>query len=216
MKNTPKTHEAVSPGHPLWGKASWRRTRLPADTPAFDSLFESRGPLEVEIGCGRGDFLNARAARNPARNFLGVETQPNRVKVSRAKTAQNELGNIYFLNTDARLLFNEYLPEASVSMIHVYFPDPWPKTRHFKRRLLNADFFRAVDRVLCPQAVIHLATDHEDYFEFIQEELEKSELSWQIKRHTVNERICDPDLVTEFESRWAAEGRNRYYLEMQK
>lgn len=205
----------VRPGHPLWGRASWRRNMLPEDTPAFAELFARKALLEVEIGCGRGDFLSARALRLPERNFLGVETQPNRARVSSRKSAEGQT-NFRILNTDARLIFGGYLPAGSVAAVHVYFPDPWPKKRHFKRRLLNAEFFKSVNTVLAPEAVLYLATDYQPYYDFIREELEASGTGWKIVRETVNERICDPDLKTEFEMRFEADKRPRYYLEIHK
>lgn len=205
----------VRPGHPLWGRASWRRNALPGDTPVFCDLFDREAPLEVEIGCGRGDFLSARAQRVPGRNFLGIETQPNRARVSSRKGGEGQT-NFRILNTDARLIFGGYLPQESVAAVHVYFPDPWPKKRHFKRRLLNAVFFKSVDPVLAPGAVLYLATDYQPYYDFIREQLAESGTSWRIVRETVNERICDPDLKTEFEMRFEAERRPRYYLEIHK
>ena len=207
----------ITRDHPLWGDAPWRRKFLPADTPDFTDLFaEPQRLLEVEVGCGRGTFLHQRAVLFPEHNFLGIETQVNRVKVSRAKMQKSQGVSVRILNADARLVFSRYLPDESVAVVHIYFPDPWPKKKHLRRRLLQVDFFKAIDRCLQKNGRVYFATDDKGYYFFIKQELESSELSWTITRETINKRICNPEFKTEFERKFEEEGRDLHYLEICK
>ncbi len=121
-------------------------------------------PLEADLGCGRGRFLLARAQRFPHHAFLGIERVLLRLRKldSRAQTAG--LANIRLLRSDILSALTEILPPSSVSVFYLYFPDPWPKRRHHSRRLVSPAFLSAVHDTLIPGGIIHLCTDHADYF----------------------------------------------------
>ena len=127
-------------------------------------IFPRQQPLEVELGSGDGSFLAAWAAQYPDRDFLGVERLLGRLRKLDRKACRQGLTNLRLLRIEASYLLNYLLPAASVSTLHLYFPDPWPKRKHRKNRLVNADFPSAAARVLVPGGVVHLRTDDEDYF----------------------------------------------------
>jgi tRNA (guanine-N7-)-methyltransferase len=124
-----------------------------------EKLYQRQAPLEVEIGSGKGLFLNSAAKENPAHNFLGVEIAAKYARHAAAKLAKNGYKNAVMLSGDAQRLFREILPDQSVVAVHVYFPDPWWKKRHHKRRVMNERFIGEIYRTLTPGGSLHFWTD---------------------------------------------------------
>ncbi len=121
-------------------------------------------PLELDIGCGKGMYISAAAAATPERNFIGVELRGKYARYTASRLARRRLTNAISVKADAERLLREDLPPDSIAAIHVYFPDPWWKARHKKRRIMNADFLKQVERVLQPGGKLHFWTDVEEYF----------------------------------------------------
>lgn len=142
--------------------------RTPEELPRpWDSreLFGRRGPLEVEVGSGKGLFLRSAAARWPNRDFLGIEVSGKYARFAAAGLAKRELNNACVVHGDALRLFNEWMPDDGLVAVHVYFPDPWWKKRHKKRRVMRESFLRDVQRSLAPGGTLHFWTDVEEYFQ---------------------------------------------------
>ena len=148
----------IVPGRLLYRPASWFERLDPM------AMFGRTAPLEVELGSGDGSFLVAWARRHPERNFLGVERLLGRVRKIDRKGQRAGLTNLLGLRIEAAYCVEYLLPAGSVSALHVYFPDPWPKRRHHKNRLVNEAFTELVRRALAPGGIIHLRTDDEEYF----------------------------------------------------
>jgi tRNA (guanine-N7-)-methyltransferase len=141
---------------------TWEQLPQPWDA---SRLFDRAAPLEIEVGSGKGLFLAAAAAGVPEHNFLGVEIARKYAHFTAAKLAKRGLTNAAILNGDGHRLFSELLPDSSLAAVHVYFPDPWWKKRHHKRRLLNERFLGDVARTLAAGGTLHFWTDVEDYFD---------------------------------------------------
>lgn len=124
--------------------------------------------LEVDLGCGKGRFLVARAAANPQTSFLGLDRQSRRLDKVERKAQSTGLTNVRLLYSEAAFAVEHVLPKGSVAAYYIFFPDPWPKRRHHRRRLFDAAFLKALDRTLIPGGCVHIATDHLDYFEKIR------------------------------------------------
>jgi tRNA (guanine-N7-)-methyltransferase len=129
------------------------------------SCFLKPQPIEVEIGAGDGSWVLQYAAAHPERNFLAVERLMGRLNKILRKGARAGLLNLRAMRIDAPYFLRHLLPEGCVSALHVYFPDPWPKARHHKNRLINDAFPDVARRVLAPGGLLHLRTDDADYFE---------------------------------------------------
>ncbi|MGH7936376.1 MAG: tRNA (guanine(46)-N(7))-methyltransferase TrmB, partial [Chthoniobacterales bacterium] len=114
-------------------------------------VFPRAAPLEVDLGCGDGTFLVALAAKFPERNFLGVERLLGRVRSACGKAARAKLPNVRVLRIESSYAVEYLLPPASVAVGHLLFPDPWPKKRHHRRRIVTAGFIAAIHRVLKPR-----------------------------------------------------------------
>jgi tRNA (guanine-N7-)-methyltransferase len=126
-------------------------------------LFERTAPLEIELGAGRGDFILARAAAMPERNFLAVELAGTIAQLMAVRAGRSGLENLQVVRMDARTLVNLMLPAGSVDAFHIYFPDPWPKERHLKHRLFTPWFVASLKRKLRPDAPLFVATDVAEY-----------------------------------------------------
>lgn len=131
--------------------------------------FDTPGPMELEIGCGKGGFLLERAREHPDHRFLGIEWANKYFKYAADRMARWGMLNVRIMRTDARNFVVCHLAESSLSALHVYHPDPWPKKRHHKRRLFQESFVAAAVRALQPGGWWAIQTDHGEYFEWIQE-----------------------------------------------
>ncbi len=131
------------------------------------SHFDSPLPLEVDIGCGKGRFLVAHAKANPGINLLGIERMLERVRKIDNRVQRLQLPNIRLLRIEAYYAITYLMPPSSVRTYYLFFPDPWPKTRHHNHRLFNPAFMDALHRTMESGACLHVATDHLPYFEEI-------------------------------------------------
>ncbi len=142
----------------------------PRETIDLEKAFNRPKPVkfEVDLGCGKGRFLIARALSHKGTCFLGIDRRQMRIlKVERA-ALRMKLENIRLLCAENFSAVENFIPAESVSVYYVFFPDPWPKRRHHRRRLFDADFLNAIQRTLCANGKIHIATDHLDYFSIIR------------------------------------------------
>lgn len=128
-------------------------------------LFGRRAPLEVEVGSGKGLFLRTAAAACPEVDFLGIEIARRYAQFAAAALVKRQLNNATVVIADALRVFAELLPEASLAAVHVYFPDPWWKKRHRKRRVMRESFLHDVERALVPGGRFHFWSDVEEYFD---------------------------------------------------
>ena len=125
-------------------------------------VFGNPRPVEIEIGPGRGDVLVAFAQAYPGVNFYGIEAQPWYAERAQARSDRLGLPNARAIAADARCVLRNFVPDGSVQAYHVYFPDPWPKKRHTKRRLFAPGVAADMRRTLVPGGVVYLATDLAD------------------------------------------------------
>jgi tRNA (guanine-N7-)-methyltransferase len=128
-------------------------------------LFLEPQPLEVELGCGDASFLAGYAQRHPERNFIGVERLLGRLRKLDRKGRRAGVANLRGVRIESSYFLEYLLPPHSASVLHIYFPDPWPKKKHRKHRLINEHFPEIVRAALTPGGAVYLRTDDEDYFQ---------------------------------------------------
>jgi len=141
----------------------------------FKSLFGSDAPVIMEIGFGNGDATWQMAQAHPEENYLGVEVHQPGVGHLLLKMKQHGITNIRIANDDAVEFLRRRVPEESLDGVRIYFPDPWPKKRHHKRRLIQSSLIELLASRMCPGALLHLATDWEPYAEHILEVMRSSD-----------------------------------------
>jgi tRNA (guanine-N7-)-methyltransferase len=129
------------------------------------ALFDRMAPLEIEVGSGKGLFMASAAEAHPERNFLGIEIAARYAEFAAARLANKGLANAVMMSGDALRVFRELLPDGCLAAVHVYFPDPWWKARHRKRRVMNEAFAADIERTLKPGGELHFWTDVQEYFE---------------------------------------------------
>jgi len=162
-------------------------------------MFGRDAPLEIEIGSGKGMFLRKAAAAHPERNYLGTEIAHKYARFAAARGARDGLTNAIMIDGDGLKFCREFIGDASVSAVHVYFPDPWWKARHRKRRVMREEFIRDVHRMLLPGGRLHFWTDVEEYFESTLDLM--AEVSPLQGPHAVPIDETDEEYRTHFERR---------------
>src|SRR5262245_19856688 len=133
----------------------------------WDRIFGNQKPVELEIGSGKAGFLLRRAQAHPERNFRGIEWANEFYKYSVDRMQRRAVSNVRIARTDASHFIRVQCPRDSLTALHVYHPDPWPKARHHKRRLFQAPFVDAAAACLKPRARWAVQTDHAEYFAII-------------------------------------------------
>ena len=140
-----------------------------AGTPIdFEAMFGNNHPVEVEIGSGKGTFLLARASARPEINFLGIEWARPYCLHAADRLRRHGLTNVRMLRTDAGPFFAKSVPPESLLRLHIYFPDPWPKKRHNRRRIIQMEFVESARKALRIGGQLLVVTDHLNYFEHMR------------------------------------------------
>jgi tRNA (guanine-N7-)-methyltransferase len=180
------------------------------------TLFQHSAPLEVEVGSGKGLFLHSAATATPDHDFLGIEIAGKYARHAAARIAKDKLPNAIMVHGDAQRIFHELFPDASLAAVHVYFPDPWWKKRHHKRRVMNEKFVEEITRTLIPSGALHFWTDVLERYDAILELIaEHTPLVGPLK---VAERQAEHDLDyrTHFERRMRLTRQAVYRAEFRK
>jgi tRNA (guanine-N7-)-methyltransferase len=178
-------------------------------------LFGNDNPVEIEIGTGKGTFITEQAKARPETNFLGIEWARWFWRYSSDRLRRNQCHNARTVRAEAMYFLTEFVPPASISVLHIYFPDPWPKKRHHKRRLIQEKFMPIVQRILVPGGRLQVVTDHADYFEQIEQVIRASTL--QVVDYNRPGSAGEGEFVgTNFERKYQREGRPFFAIAAQK
>lgn len=176
------------------------------------AIFGREAPLHVDLGCGDGSFLCALARQNPNKNFLGTEKLVGRVAKVCRKAA--DLENVRVLNVESSYAVRYLLPEASVETFYLLFPDPWPKRRHHRRRIVTHNFLDFIHRALANDGLLSIATDQLDYFQQIQQRAQNHSGFVTFDSTASPARTDLPS--TKFEQRFREAGEPVYRLALRK
>lgn len=161
-------------GNALYGDKIWEQLypNIKIKYISSEEIFGNNKPLNLEIGIGNGEFLANMAAYKAEENFLGVEVFKKIFKLAEKRANKNQFGNIKIIQFDAALILR-LMKEDSLSNVYVNFPDPWPKKKHKRRRLLKPDYMQLIVSRLKKGGLMQIATDHDDYAEEINENLKE-------------------------------------------
>jgi tRNA (guanine-N7-)-methyltransferase len=172
----------------------------------FVELFGNANPVELEIGMGKGTFITEQAEAHPDRNYFGIEYARWYWRYASDRLRRHHCRNARTARAEAAYFLHEFVPDASIRVLHIYFPDPWPKARHNKRRFIQDKFMPTVLRVLEPGGRLQVVTDHADYFAQIEAVVGKSGL--KTVDYNRPGSAGDGEFVgTNFERKYAREGR---------
>lgn len=176
------------------------------------AIFERPAPLELDLGCGDGSFLLDLARHYPERHFLGVERLLGRVRKVCRRAHRRGLDNLRVLRLESRYTVEWLLAPGSISRLHLLCPDPWPKARHHRRRLVQQPFLKAVEQVLEPGGEFLFKTDHAAYFDWTLEQVEAcgrfEQLPWP------DDAFFYPQ--TDFQRLWESQGRSLQSLRLRR
>lgn len=207
LRNIPGAKEAVMESafvvqRPQEKKGGWAQ------------VYPQTGPIHIEVGMGKGQFLMELAQRNPQVNYLGIEMYDSvLLRALQRMAGIDELPNLLFMREDARLL-PEIFRKGEVEKIYLNFSDPWPKARHAKRRLTSREFLNRYERILVPEGVVEFKTDNRGLFEFSLEEIR--EAGWRLLAHTYDlhndAKMCEGNVMTEYEEKFSSLGNPIYKL----
>src|SRR5947209_13307385 len=172
-------------------------------------LFGNDHPVEMEIGMGKGTFITEQAKARPGVNFFGIEWARWFWRYASDRLRRNGCANARTVRAEAAYFLAEFVPPESLSVLHIYFPDPWPKARHHKRRLIQPKFMPLVGRVLRPGGRLQVVTDHKEYFEQIEATVKGSGLA--VIDYNRPGSAGEGEFVgTNFERKYRREGRPFY------
>jgi len=180
----------------------------------WGGLFGRVAPVELEIGMGKGTFLTDQAKARPEVNFFGIEWARWFWRYASDRLRRNGCTNARTVRAEASFFLHEFVPPESISVLHIYFPDPWPKARHHKRRLIQPSFMPLVQRVLKPGGRIQVVTDHQGYWEEnIEPTIRGAAEFLEVVDYNRPGSATDGEFVgTNFERKYAREGRPFYAI----
>ena len=174
------------------------------------ALFRNEHPVVLEIGSGKGRFLIATASERPDLNVIGIEKSLHYYRLIRDRIEKRHLENIRLINHDAFQVLQKMIPDASLAEIHIYFPDPWPRKREQKRRIIRPEALAEMRRTLVEGGSGIFVTDHRDYYEAA------APLIAQVFRSEARQPGPEDVPRTNYEAKYRAEGRPIYEVRFWK
>lgn len=164
--------------------------------------------FELEIGSGKGTFLLQQAGLEPTTNFLGIEWAGEFWAYAADRIRRSGLANVKLLHGDATEFIRTRVPDGIASVIHLYFSDPWPKTRHHKRRVVQDHTLREFHRILAPQGELRIVTDHDELWQWDVEHAERARELFERRDFSRPASAREGEVVgTNFERKFRREGR---------
>jgi tRNA (guanine-N7-)-methyltransferase len=192
--------------------------KTPEDLPkplTVESIFGHTAPLELEIGSGKGMFINKAAKEQPEHCFLGIEIGKKYARYCAVNVLRNKLTNAVMVCGDAAALLRDWIPENYLNVVHVYFPDPWWKRAHRKRRILRTEVVKLIENRLQPGGLLHFWTDVEEYYRSALKLL-ANETALQLLHENIDTAEDGIDFSTHFERRTLLHGDNVFRSEFYK
>jgi len=177
---------------------------------SFQELFGNQHPVEMEVGFGKGLFLLNSALKNPGTNYVGVEIVRKYQLFAATRIAMRKLPNVKLACGDANLFLRDFIAPGSLETIHIYFPDPWWKNRHHKRRIFTDEFIERCLAALRVGGHLSIVTDVEDYFMRIQELITPLVILKPLPLEELPVPQNDMDYLTNFERKFRKEGKPIY------
>ncbi|QCI24584.1 tRNA (guanosine(46)-N7)-methyltransferase TrmB [Buchnera aphidicola (Muscaphis stroyani)] len=176
------------------------------------SVFNRHAPIVLEIGFGSGQSLVETAMNFPDKNFLGIEVYKSGIGTCLNNIYSSGIKNLKIIYHDAVEVINAMISDNTLSMVQIFFPDPWHKKRHKKRRMIKKNFLKKISRKLVANGILHIATDSEEYAYYILDEIKSINTYLNLsKQNNFIDRPCSRS-ITKFEKKGCILGRNIFDL----
>lgn len=174
--------------------------------------FGNQQPIHIEIGSGKGRFIVEMAKAHPDINYIGIDMQVSVLSFALEKALTENISNLQLLHVNGEAL-TEYFAENEVDQIYLNFSDPWPKTRHEKRRLTYKTFLETDEKILKPNGEIHFKTDNQKLFEYSLSSFSKYGMILEKVWLDLHASDYDGNIMTEYEEKFSAKGQPIYRVE---
>ena len=178
----------------------------------WHEVFGNHNPIHIEVGTGKGQFLAGMSVQNPDINYIGIELFESVIVAALQKIVDLQLPNMKLLNVDASHL-TEYFDDNEIDRVYLNFSDPWPKTRHSKRRLTYKSFLSLYERILKKGGEIHFKTDNQGLFEFSLISFSEYGLQLQFLSLDLHNSAFEGNIMTEYEEKFSKKGQRIYRVE---
>lgn len=178
----------------------------------WQQRFEKNQPLHIEVGTGKGRFITEMAKAHPDINYIGIELQMNVLVMALDKLLEEQLPNLQLILIDGQHL-TEMFDEGEVSQVYLNFSDPWPKTRHAKRRLTHENFLKLYEHILKPNGEIHFKTDNRGLFEYSLASFSQYGLILNQVWLDLHQSSFEGNIMTEYEEKFSKKGQPIYRVE---
>ncbi|MBP3949810.1 tRNA (guanosine(46)-N7)-methyltransferase TrmB [Bacillus suaedae] len=175
-------------------------------------LFNNNHPIHVEVGTGKGQFLTGMSELHPNINFIGIEKYDSVILTALERLKESDRSNVRLLNQDV-IELTDFFAEGEIDRVYINFTDPWPKSRHEKRRLTYKNFLSLYQQVLKPDGDIHLKTDNQGLFEYSLESFSQNGLSLHEVSLDLHKSEIEGNIMTEYEERFSNKGMRIYRCE---
>ena len=182
---------------------------LPLD---LSQVFSNKAESALEIGFGDGDFLIEMASRKAEWNFVGIEIKEKRFRKAVKRAESEKIKNVKFLVMDARIALKEVFSPSTFREVYINFPDPWPKARDKKHRIINSDFLENLSRIMKPKGALEVASDHEEYLSYIQGVVDKTVIFKRAFPPPAYLSSLPDRPQTKYEMEFKKKGKEIYYL----
>ena len=180
----------------------------------WDQAFSQKGPIHIEIGTGKGRFITEMAKANPSINYIGVELQESVIVSALDRLIEAEVPNLKLMNINAEKLM-DYFDKREIARVYLNFSDPWPKTRHEKRRLTYKTFLASYESVLGNQGEIHFKTDNQGLFEYSLRSFSEYGMLLKYVSLDLHNSDYEGNIMTEYEEKFSNRGNRIYRCEVQ-
>ncbi|TWS94052.1 tRNA (guanosine(46)-N7)-methyltransferase TrmB [Streptococcus sp. sy018] len=180
----------------------------------WQDVFGNEQPIHIEVGSGKGSFITGMAAKNPHINYIGIDIQRSVLSYALDKVLESDLPNIKLLLVDGSSLTN-YFADGEIDLLYLNFSDPWPKTRHEKRRLTYKTFLETYEQILPEEGQIHFKTDNRGLFEYSLASLSQYGMVLNQVWLDLHASDYEGNVMTEYERKFSNKGQVIYRLEAQ-
>ncbi|GKU84837.1 tRNA (guanosine(46)-N7)-methyltransferase TrmB [Niallia sp. NCCP-28] len=180
----------------------------------WQNIFEQKGPIHIEVGTGKGRFISEMAKANPSINYIGIEIQESVIVTALDRLIDADVPNIRLMNSNAADL-TTFFAENEIDRVYLNFSDPWPKTRHEKRRLTYKTFLNTYEKILVKNGEIHFKTDNQGLFEYSLWSFSQYNMLLKYISLDLHNSNYEGNIETEYEEKFSNKGSRIYRCEVQ-